>query len=191
MGKFNTNRLKNLLVKELSVDENAKLEEEETPAPEEEKKEVEDSGTLLEEMGEEEEKEEEEENEKTTKKETDGRPPIDIFELQRISKRMRSQNKQASLEVIDEKAKDSESGEATEKQTVENTKDKIALNLDELPKTESLPHLVSARPKRKKTKRGTLKSQESTENAEELKEFEEFFPKIENSTKSGVKDDAV
>jgi len=197
--KFNTNRLKNLLVKELSVDENAKLEEEETPAPEEEKKEVEDSGTLLEEIAEkkeeenaEEKKEEkEEEEEKTTKKETDGRPPIDIFELQRISKRMRSQNKQASLEVIDEKAKDSESGEATEKQTVENTKDKIALNLDELPKTESLPHLVSARPKRKKTKRGTLKSQESTENAEELKEFEEFFPKIENSTKSGVKDDAV
>merc|ERR1712037_300074 len=121
-------------------------------------KEVEDSGTLLEDIAEKkeeenaqekkEEKEEEEENEKTTKKETDGRPPIDIFELQRISKRMRSQNKQASLEVIDEKAKDSESGEATEKQTVENTKDKIALNLDELPKTESLPHLVSARPKR-------------------------------------------
>merc|ERR1712007_283112 len=146
---------------ELSVDQNAKLEEEETPAPEEEKKEVEDSGTLLEEIAEkkeeenaEEKKEEkEEEEEKTTKKETDGRPPIDIFELQRISKRMRSQNKQASLEVIDEKAKDS--GEATEKQTVENTKDKIALNLDELPKTESLPHLVSARPKRKKTKRGT------------------------------------
>jgi len=131
--KFNTNRLKNLRVKELSVDENAKLEEEETPAPEEEKKEVEDSGTLLEEIAEkkeeentEEKKEEkEEEEEKTTKKETDGRPPIDIFELQRISKRMRSQNKQASLEVIDEKAKDSESGEATEKQTVENTKDKV------------------------------------------------------------------
>ena len=131
--KFNTNRLKNLLVKELSVDENAKLEEEETPAPEEEKKEVEDSGTLLEEIAEkkeeenaEEKKEEkEEEEEKTTKKETDGRPPIDIFELQRISKRMRSQNKQASLEVIDEKAKDSESGEATEKQMVENTKDKV------------------------------------------------------------------
>merc|ERR1712210_260504 len=117
--KFNTNRLKNLLVKELSVDENAKLEEEETPAPEEEKKEVEDSGTLLEEIA------EKKEEEKTTKKETDGRPPIDIFELQRISKRMRSQNKQASLEVIDEKAKDSESGEATEKQTVENTKDKV------------------------------------------------------------------
>ena len=131
--KFNTNRLKNLLVKELSVDENAKLEEEETPAPEEEKKEVEDSGTLLEEIAEkkveenaeEKNEEKEEEEEKTTKKETDGRPPIDIFELQRISKRMRSQNKQASLEVIDEKAKDSESGEATEKQTVENTKDKV------------------------------------------------------------------
>merc|ERR1719397_1839608 len=72
--KFNTNRLKNLLVKELSVDENAKLEEEETPAPEEEKKEVEDSGTLLEEIAEKkeeenaEEKKEEKEEEKTTKK---------------------------------------------------------------------------------------------------------------------------
>merc|ERR1712037_170619 len=135
--------------------------------------------------------ENEEEEEKTTKKETDGRPPIDIFEVQRISKRMRSQNKQVSLEVIDEKAKDSESAEVAEKQSVENTKDKIALNLDDLPKTESLPHLVSARPKRQKTKRGTLKSQESTENAEELKEFEEFFPKIENSAQSGLKDDVV
>merc|ERR1712055_1275801 len=128
--KFNTNRLKKLLVKELSV---AEVEEEETPAPEEEKKEVEDSGTFLEEIAEKkeeedaEEKEEvkEEEKEKTTKKETDGRPPIDIFEVQRISKRMRSQNKQVSLEVIDEKAKDSESAEVAEKQSVENTKDKV------------------------------------------------------------------
>merc|ERR1712025_313244 len=131
----------------------------------------------------------EEEKEKTTKKETDGRPPIDIFELQRISKRMKSQNKQVSLEVIDEKAKDS--GEAAEKQAVENTKDKIVLNLDDLRKTESLPHLVSGRPKRKKTSRGTLKTQESTETAEELKEFEEFFPKVENPTKSAVKVDSV
>ena len=38
--KFNTNKLKNLLVKELSVDKDAKKEEEETPAPEEEKEEV-------------------------------------------------------------------------------------------------------------------------------------------------------
>merc|ERR1719278_1790893 len=132
--KFNTNRLKKLLVKELSV---AEVEEEETPAPEEEKKEVEDGGTYLEEIAEkkeeeiaEEKKEEtreenEEEKEKTTKKETDGRPPIDIFEVQRISKRMRSQNKQVSLEVIDEKAKDSESAEVAEKQSVENTKDKV------------------------------------------------------------------
>merc|ERR1711990_622693 len=104
---------------------------------------------------------------------------------------MRGQNKQVSLEVIDEKDQDSASGEATEKESVENTKDKIALNLDELPKTESLPHLVSARPKRQKSRRLTqssVKSAASTENAEELKEFEEFFPKVENSTKSGVKD---
>ena len=70
----------------------------------------------------------------------------------------------------------------------------IALNLDELPKTESLPHLVSARPKRQKSKRPTqssVKSAANTENAEELKEFEEFFPKVENSTKSGVKDEGV
>ena len=131
--KFNTNRLKNLRVKELSVDEDDKTEEEEKPAPEKEKKEEkqEDNGTYLEEIAEKKEEEtaeekneeDEEEKEKTTKKETDGRPPIDIFELQRISKRMKSQNKQVSLEVIDEKAKDS--GEATEKQAVENTKDKV------------------------------------------------------------------
>merc|ERR1712226_1708330 len=117
--KFNTNRLKNLRVKELSVDEDDKTEEEEKPAPEKEKKEEkqEDNGTYLEEIAEEKQEEDEEvkeeEKEKTSKKETDGRPPIDIFELQRISKRMKSQNKQVSLEVIDEKAKDS--GEATEK----------------------------------------------------------------------------
>ena len=70
----------------------------------------------------------------------------------------------------------------------------IALNLDELPKTESLPHLVSARPKRQKSKRPTqnsVKSAGSTENADELKEFEEFFPKVENSTNSGVKNETV
>merc|ERR1712233_201267 len=117
--KFNTNRLKNLRVKELSVDEDDKTEEEEKPAPPEEEKEEE----KQEEKQEEDEEVKEEEKEKTTKKETDGRPPIDIFELQRISKRMKSQNKQVSLEVIDEKAKDS--GEATEKQAVENTKDKV------------------------------------------------------------------
>ena len=126
--KFNTNKLENLLVKELSEDENATKAEEETPAPGEEKEEVEDNGTFLEDIAEkkeEEKAEEKEEEEKTNVKETDGRPPIDIFELQRISKRMRSQNKQVSLEVIDEKTQDSASGEATEKEVVENTKDKV------------------------------------------------------------------
>ena len=74
------------------------------------------------------------------------------------------------------------------------TVSQIALNLDELPKTKSLPHLASARPKRQKSKRPTqnsVKSAGSTENADELKEFEEFFPKVENSTKSGVMNEAV
>ena len=128
--KFNTNKLKNLLVKELSEDEDAKKEEEETPAPKEDIKEVkvEDNGTYLEEIAEKKEEENAEENEdekKGNEKETGGRPPIDIFEVQRLSKRMRGKDKQDSLEVIDEKAKDSASGEATEKQTVENTKDKV------------------------------------------------------------------
>ena len=128
--KFNTSKLKNLLVKELSEDEDAKKEEEETPAPKEENQEVkvEDNGTYLEEIAEkkeEENTEEKEEEKKANEKETTGRPPIDIFEVQRLSKRMRGQNKQASLEVIDEKAKDSASGEATEKETVENTKYKV------------------------------------------------------------------
>ena len=128
--KFNTSKLKNLLVKELSEDEDAMKEEEETPAPKEENQEVkvEDNGTYLEEIAEkkeEENTEEKEEEKKTNVKETDGRPPIDIFELQRISKRMRGQNKQVSLEVVDEKAQDSASGEATEKESVENTKDKV------------------------------------------------------------------
>ena len=112
----------------MSEDENATKAEEETPAPGEEKEEVEDNGTFLEDIAEkkeEEKAEEKEEEEKTNVKETDGRPPIDIFELQRISKRMRSQNKQVSLEVIDEKTQDSASGEATEKEVVENTKDKV------------------------------------------------------------------
>ena len=68
------------------------------------------------------------------------------------------------------------------------------MNLDELPKTENLPHLVSARPKRQKSKRAnqtSVKLTESSENAEELKEFEEFFPKIENSKNSGIKEEAV
>ena len=55
----------------------------------------------------------------------------------------------------------------------------ITLNLDELPIRKSLPRLVSARPKRQKTKRPTQSSvkEETTENAEE---FEDFFPKVEN-----------
>jgi len=168
--KFNTNKLKNLQLKELTEDKDNKKEEEETPASQDEKEEVkiEDEGTYLEEIT--------EEKEKTTEKKTDGRPPIDIFEMQKLSKRMRGQNKRVSLEVIDEKATGSASDEVTEKQSVENTDDKIALNLDELPKTKSLPRLVSARPKRQKTQRATQSSvkEESTEHAAE---FENFFPK--------------
>merc|ERR1711971_814534 len=129
--KFSTNKLKNLLVKELSEGEGNKKGEAETLAPQEEKEEfnLEDEVTYLENIVEE---TEEEKN-------------------------------RVSLEVIDEKAKDSASQE------------KIALNLDELPKTKSLPRLVSARPKRQKTQRATQNSakEESTENAEE---FENFFP---------------
>ena len=53
--KFNTNRLKNLLVKELSEDEDNKKEDEEMPGPQEENEEVkvEDEGTYLEEITEE------------------------------------------------------------------------------------------------------------------------------------------
>ena len=67
------------------------------------------------------------------------------------------------------------------------------MNLDELPKTENLAHLVSARPKRQKSKRATQRqnSAESSENAEELKEFEEFFPKIDNSEQSKIKEETV
>merc|ERR1711971_563046 len=74
------------------------------------------------------------------------------------------EKEEVSLEVIDEKAKDSA------------PKEKIALNLDELPKTQSLSRLVSARPKRQKTQRATQSSvkKKSTENAEE---FDNFFPK--------------
>ena len=50
--KFNTNKLKNLQVKELTEDEDAKKEEEETLIPQEEN---EDSGTYLEDIAEEEE----------------------------------------------------------------------------------------------------------------------------------------
>merc|ERR1712226_517060 len=75
--KFNTNRLKNLRVKELSVDEDDKTEEEEKPAPEKEKKEEkqEDNGTYLEEIAEKkeeenaEEKQEEDEEVKEEEKE--------------------------------------------------------------------------------------------------------------------------
>ena len=117
--KFNTNKLKNLQLKELTEDKDNKKEEEETPASQDEKEEVkiEDEGTYLEEIT--------EEKEKTTEKKTDGRPPIDIFEMQKLSKRMRGQNKRVSLEVIDEKATGSASDEVTEKQSVENTDDKV------------------------------------------------------------------
>ena len=81
--KFNTNKLKKLQVKELFEDKGNKMEEKETLAPQEEKEEskVEDECTYLEDI--EEEKEEESQN---------------------ITERV-------SLEVIDEKAKESASSE--------------------------------------------------------------------------------
>ena len=89
--KFNTNKLKNLQVKELTEDEDRR-EEDKTPAPQEEN---EDSGTYLEEIA--------EEKEKNTERETDVDPPLDNFEMQKLSKRVRNQTKRVSLEVIDEK----------------------------------------------------------------------------------------
>ena len=89
--KFNTNNLKNLQVKELTEDEDRR-EEDKTPAPQEEN---EDSGTYLEEIA--------EEKEKNTERETDVDPPLDNFEMQKLSKRVRNQTKRVSLEVIDEK----------------------------------------------------------------------------------------
>ena len=96
--KFNTSKLKNLHVKELTEDEGNKKEEEETPAPLEE-----DEGTYLEEIAEEKEKE------------ADIDPPTDILEMQKLSKRMRGQNERVSLEVVDEKANDSSSKHKVER----------------------------------------------------------------------------
>ena len=101
-------------MKVLSEDEDNKKEEEETVDPNEGKEEVkvEDEGTYLEEIAEENEEEnadEKDEEKKADVKETDGRPPIDIFEVQKLSKKIRGQNKRVSLEIIDEKAKDSAS----------------------------------------------------------------------------------
>ena len=98
-------------MKELSEDEDNKKEEEELPVPQEEKEEVkvEDEGTYLETIAEEKHEENAEEKEKTSEKETNIHPPIDILEIQKLSKKMRGQNMRVSLEVIDEKAKDSAS----------------------------------------------------------------------------------
>ena len=76
----------------MTEDEEDKKEEEETPAPQEED---EDSGTYLEEIA--------VEKEKTTEKETDVDPSSDIFKMQKLSKRVRNQTKEVSLQVIDEK----------------------------------------------------------------------------------------
>ena len=86
--KFNTNNLKNLHVKELTEDKDNKKEADETPAPLEE-----DEGTYLDEIA--------EEKEKTTEKDAD--TTTDILELQKLSKRIRGQNEQVSMEVVDEK----------------------------------------------------------------------------------------
>jgi len=113
--KFNTNKLEKILLKELSVDDDAKREEE-TPTPQEEEVKVENEDTPPEE-------EKAEEKEKT--KETDLRPPIDIFELQRLSKKMKDQKRGVSLEVVDEKAKDSVGGETTSKPSGEKKDKKV------------------------------------------------------------------
>ena len=108
--KFNTDKLKKLQVKELSEEKDNKMEEKETLAPQEEREEVKvkDEGTYLEDIAE----ENEEVNQMITEKEPDAHLPIDIFGIQKLSKRMRDQNKKrVSLEVIDEKARDSASQE--------------------------------------------------------------------------------
>jgi len=203
---FNTNSLGKLERVE-TIDIDGILDEEETPAAQQEEEEIlkedEDSQPLNEEgivlvpqVGEDKEEKQEDnshENEEETKKavKKDHRPPIDIFEVQKLSRKMRGNKKLDTVEVVDEKAK--ASGETNEEQLAENAKDKIVLNLGDLPKTESLPRLASGKPRRKKTQK-TAQNVVKTDNpeyAEELKEFEAFFPKSKDSAVTIIKEEVV
>ena len=137
---FNTNTLGKLERVE-TIDIDGILDEKEAPAPQQEGEEIlkedEDSQPLKEEgiklvpqfVEDKEEEEEdnshenEEETKKAVKKEADHRPTIDIFEVQKLSRKMRGQKKLDTVEVVDEKAK--ASGETKELQLAENAKDKV------------------------------------------------------------------
>ena len=130
---FNTNSLGKLERVE-TIDIDGILDEEEAPAPQQEGEEIlkedEDSQPLKEEgivlvpqVLEQEDNchENEEETKKVVKK--DHRPPIDIFEVQKLSKKMRGHKKLDTIEVVDEKAK--AFGETKEEQLAENAKGKV------------------------------------------------------------------
>ena len=134
---FNTNSLGKLERVE-TIDIDGILDEEEAPAPQQEGEEIlkedEDSQPLKEEgialvpQDKEEEQEDnsheiEEETKKAVKKEGDHRPPIDIFGVQKLSRKIRDHKKLDTVEVVDEKAK--ASGETNEEQLAENAKDKV------------------------------------------------------------------
>ena len=132
---FNTNSLGKLERVE-TIDIDGILDEEEAPAPQQEGEEIlkedEDSQPLKEEgialVPQDKEEEQEincHENEEETKKavKKDHRAPIDIFEVQKLSKKMRGHKKLDTVEVVDEKAK--ASGETKEEQLAENAKDKV------------------------------------------------------------------
>ena len=135
---FNTNSLGKLERVE-TIDIDGILDEEEAPAPQQEEEEIlkkDEVSQLLKEEGivlvpqvlegkEEEQEDNCHENEEETKKavKKDHRPPIDIFEVQKLSKKMRGHKKLDTMEVVDEKAK--ASGETKEEQLAENVKDKV------------------------------------------------------------------
>ena len=137
---FNTNSLGKLERVE-TIDIDGILDEEEAPAPQQEGEEIlkededsqpskEEGIVLVPQVVEDKEEEEEdnsheneEETKKAVKKEADHRPTIDIFEVQKLSRRMRSHKKLDTVEVVVEKAK--ASGETKELQLAENAKDKV------------------------------------------------------------------
>ena len=137
---FNTNSLGKLERVE-TIDIDGILDEEEAPAPQQEGEEIlkededsqpskEEGIVLVPQVVEDKEEEEEdnsheneEETKKAVKKEADHRPTIDIFEVQKLSRRMRSHKKLDTVEVVDEKAK--ASGETNEEQLVEDAKEKV------------------------------------------------------------------
>ena len=132
---FNTNSLGKLERVE-TIDIDGILDEEESPAPQQEEEEIlkedkdsqplKEEGIVVEDQEEEQEDnshEIEEETKKAVKKEGDHRPPIDIFGVQKLSRKIRDHKKLDTVEVVDEKAK--ASGETNEEQLAENAKDKV------------------------------------------------------------------